>query len=145
MGDRHFHFEAGSQYVEHIETQNFTFNIDKVESMNVDSPSPRSPGVGEPLTQEGRTNDEKQFRSFGLMMRSGHSPVQIEQAMEKLRIMCAGKNSRALMRTLVALDNEGYIQLEDIKASELFKELEAAFPIPYITPTAFAESYRLIG
>lgn len=35
MGDRHFHFEAGSQYVEHIETQNFTFNIDKVESMNV--------------------------------------------------------------------------------------------------------------
>ena len=35
MGDRHFHFEAGSQYVEHIETQNFTFNIDKVESMSV--------------------------------------------------------------------------------------------------------------
>lgn len=135
MGDRHFHFEAGSQYVEHIETQNFTFNIDKVESMN----------VGEPLTQEGEKNDEKQYRSFGLMMRSGHSPVQIEQAMEKLRIMCAGKNSRALMRTLVALDNEGYIQLEDIKASELFKELEAAFPIPYITQTAFAESYRLIG
>lgn len=138
MGDRHFHFEAGSQYVEHIETQNFTFNIDKVESMNVGK-------ADEPKQAEATDEPEKQFRSFGLMMRSGHSPVQIEQAMEKLRIMCAGKNSRALMRTLVALDNEGYIQLEDIKASELFKELEAAFPIPYITPTAFAESYRLIG
>lgn len=138
MGDRHFHFEAGSQYVEHIETQNFTFNIDKVESMNVGK-------ADEPKQAEVIDEAEKQYRSFGLMMRSGHSPVQIEQAMEKLRIMCAGKNSRALMRTLVALDNEGYIQLEDIKASELFKELEAAFPIPYITQTAFAESYRLIG
>lgn len=121
---------------DYIETQNITVNEGGVLNFGLARTS---------CDEDAAEAEPVKRRNFGLMMHSGHSPVQIEQAMERLRIMCKGSNSRALMRLLVELDKDGYIQIDDVKANELYKELAAAFDMPLITKKAFAESYRLIG
>ena len=145
---------------DYIETQNITVNEGGVLNFGLAETSsckekdrPPLPLASPPLWGEMNGDEDGnecevepvKRRNFGLMMHSGHSPVQIEQAMERLRIMCKGSNSRALMRLLVELDKDGYIQIDDVKANELYKELAAAFDMPLITKKAFAESYRLIG
>ena len=84
-------------------------------------------------------------RAFGLLMRYGHSPQEIAEEVERLRILCEGKNSRALMRKLIEMDKAGYIQLDDVKPRELYQELKASFGLSNITERALSESYRLMG
>lgn len=103
-------------------------------------------GVEEHHDDNRTVNVEQTVRpNFAFMMHSGHSPEQIAEAMERLSILCAGKNSRALMRKLVELDKDGYIQLDDVKPKELYHELKRSFSMPSITESALAESYRLMG
>ena len=129
-----------------------TFNIQgnyiEQQIINVNDGGVLNMTCEEPQTTELKddmTARKAVHRNFGLMMHSGHTPTEIDAAMERLRIMCRGNNSRALMRLLVELDKDGFIQIDDVKANELYNELIAAFDLPSITRSAFTESFRLIG
>ena len=81
-------------------------------------------------------------RSFAFMMHSGHSEEQMQTAMEGLRVVCKGKNARAIARKLWELNKAGFILIDDEKPLNVYKELSAVFGIPNINEKAFREAFR---
>lgn len=106
-----------------------------------------------PHKLEGETDDEgtsgeepsaRTVRTFGFIIRSRHSPKDIEAKMESLRLKCHNGNSRSLVRMLYELNDDGFIDISDVSATELYKELERVFGLTGVKQRAFIESYRLM-
>lgn len=89
------------------------------------------------------TKNVKAAPTFAFIIRRHHSQAEIDDAMEKLSVKWQGTNSRALARTLVDLDKDEFIDISDVSAAELYKELSRVFGVPNIKKDTFAESLRI--
>ena len=125
--------------VTYIESQTIT-----VESGAVFNNGPHKLENGE----DGNSSDEelpsKTEKTFGFIIRSRHSPKDIDAKMESLRVKCHNGNSRSLVRMLYELNDDGFIDISDVGATELYNELERAFGLAGVKLRTFIESYRLM-